>query len=235
MEDQPTGEEIKEAYACFGLAYYLSECLHRGLCILYAHSQLPSPVNLTTNPRVEELYHTAYALTLGQVADQLNGVVDQDLFDKIMEATQRRNFLAHNFWFERVHLMASRVGLSQMLEELADFESFFSDLNSEVHAISRQWLAEIGVSDDEFQASLNQVMSGDDLNDKINQRVPRKQEQIIRVWDIAISDGPSLIFESDDGVFWQLCDVGLGWTRFSRPEPSWTTNTRISSVSASAR
>lgn len=56
---EPTSEEVKELYARFGLAYYLAEVLHRGLCNLYCLSQLPE-VGPVTRPRVEEHLRTAF-------------------------------------------------------------------------------------------------------------------------------------------------------------------------------
>jgi hypothetical protein len=35
------------------------------------------------------------------------------------------------------------------------------------------------------------------------------------------------VFQSADGVLWQLCDVGLGWTAFESSQPNWTTNAEI--------
>jgi len=53
MADEQDDDLIREMYARFGLAYYQSECLHRGLCIILAWSGLP-PRDLITRPRVEE-------------------------------------------------------------------------------------------------------------------------------------------------------------------------------------
>jgi hypothetical protein len=30
-----------------------------------------------------------------------------------------------------------------------------------------------------------------------------------------------LVFEMQDRTLWQLCDAGLGWTRFENTEPHW--------------
>jgi hypothetical protein len=38
---EPTSDDLKEVYARFGLAYYLAEALHRGLCNLYTASRMP--------------------------------------------------------------------------------------------------------------------------------------------------------------------------------------------------
>lgn len=50
----------------------------------------------------------------------------------------------------------------------------------------------------------------------------------MRVWDVKIGNGiVAPIFEMDDGSLWQLCDVGLGWSKFEKPEPEWKINERI--------
>ena len=58
MDDELDDDLIREVYASFGLAYYLSECLHRELCMILAWPELPSR-DLITRPRVEE--RLAYA------------------------------------------------------------------------------------------------------------------------------------------------------------------------------
>ena len=73
MDDELDDDLIREVYARFGLVYYLSECLHRELCMILAWSELPSR-DLITRPRVEERLAYAFSLTLGDVAAKLEGV-----------------------------------------------------------------------------------------------------------------------------------------------------------------
>ena len=103
---EPTSEEVKELYARFGLAYYLAEVLHRGLCNLYCLSQIPAggPV---TRPRVEEHLRTAFETTLGQLIRKLQPVLHSALLPQLERAVDRRNFIAHHFWYERSPLMRS--------------------------------------------------------------------------------------------------------------------------------
>jgi hypothetical protein len=30
-----------------------------------------------------------------------------------------------------------------------------------------------------------------------------------------------LVFQSEDDLFWQLCDSGLGWSGYAKIEPAW--------------
>src|SRR5262245_50563117 len=89
----PTGDDIKEVYACFGLAYYHAEVLHRGLCNLYSFAQAPSNGPIT-RPRVEEHFRTAFETTLGQLLVKLQPILPLAIFPKLELAVERRNFLA---------------------------------------------------------------------------------------------------------------------------------------------
>src|ERR671924_697913 len=98
MDDEPDDDLIREVYARFGLAYYQSEGLHRELCMSLAWLGLPSR-DLITRPRVEERLAYTFSLTLGDVAAKLEGVLPAELSGELQEAVNRRNFLAHHFWF----------------------------------------------------------------------------------------------------------------------------------------
>jgi hypothetical protein len=68
--NEPTDDLVRELYARFGLAYYHSEVLHRGLCIILAMSDLPRR-DLITRLRVEERLARAFSMTLGEVITEL--------------------------------------------------------------------------------------------------------------------------------------------------------------------
>jgi hypothetical protein len=72
------------------------------------------------------------------------------------------------------------------------------------------------------------LSSGEEHQPIRAQRRLRKLETVVRIWDAAANPGEStLVFETDDGVLWQLCDVGLGWTRYVQPGPDWELNSRL--------
>jgi len=110
--DKPSDDLLRELYARFGLAYYHSEVLHRGLCIILAMSDLPRR-DLVTRPRVEELLSHAFSLTLGDVIGELAGKIPGEYSTNLDEACKKRNFLAHHFWFDRVLAFChGKVGLT---------------------------------------------------------------------------------------------------------------------------
>ncbi len=229
MNDEPDDDLIREVYARFGLAYYQSECLHRELCMTLALSGLPSR-DLITCPRVEERLAQAFSLTLGDVATKLEGVLPAELGGELREAIDRRNFLAHHFWFERAHLMFSVEDLRQLLVELDGYAALFDRLDTRVTEWAEPKRRELGITEEVVQASLRRILAGESdepLPDRqtvkeLEKKLSRRQ-RLIRVWEFTLDDGSKpLIFELADGSLWQLSDVGLGCTRFREVGPGWT-------------
>ena len=232
MTDQPDNDLMRELYARFGLAYYESECLHRSLCIVLAWSGLPSP-DVITRPRVEERLAEAFSLTLGNVAAKLEGVLPAELAGEIRHAIDKRNFLAHHFWFERVHLMFSVNKVRQLIAELDGYVEVFGRLDAQVSEWSEPMHQRLGLTDEVLEESLRRALAGEsepfpnrqavrELEKKLGRR-----QRLIRVWEFTLDDGlKPLIFELADGSLWQLSDVGLGWTRFEKG-PGWTEHPAI--------
>jgi hypothetical protein len=234
MLDEPDEELIRALYARFGLAYYHSECLHRGLCIVLAMSGLPSR-DLVTRPRMEERLAQAYSLTLGDVAAKLEGLLPSELAGDIRNAVATRNFLAHHFWFERAHLMFSVDEVRQLISELSGYVEMFDRLDARVEEWSEPTRQRLGLTDEVLQKSLEQTLAGEadeplpskqairELEKKLSRR-----QRLVRVWEFPLeADLRPLIFELADGSLWQLSDVGLGLTRFQEIGPGWTEHPAI--------
>lgn len=220
-----TNEElIKEVYARFGLAYYYSECLHRGLCHIYVFGSFLQPDDIT-RPRVEEKLAYAYSLTLGQVKDEIEGLIPGDLFRQLDEVVGKRNFLAHHFWFERCHLMFSRIGLKEIIEELGEYSDLFYRLDKVAEEYIMPKIRELGITDEMLQSCMEEIKSARPIESLPDKRKIKKQERIIKAWEFRLADGSKpLIFETDDGCFLQLCYVGLGWTYYDKIQPDWKEN-----------
>ena len=84
MNEGLTDDLFRELYARYGLAYFHGECLHRGLCIIFALSSLPRR-DLITRPRVEERLAYAFSLTLGDVTGKLQGVLPAEQFRELQQ------------------------------------------------------------------------------------------------------------------------------------------------------
>ncbi len=217
-------ELTKEVFAQFGLAYYHSEALHRGLCNLYATMTFERGEDIT-RPRFEEKIAHAFSLTLGQMIEETKKLLPSQLHQRLEISLEKRNFLAHHFWYDRIHLMFSEQGLHDMIQELRELREMFSNLDNDIDHYFKPKREALGFGNELLERELNKLAAGELEEPLISQRLPKKQERIVRVWDAKVSDnGITQIFESDDGCLWQLCDVGLGWTLFTKPDATWTIN-----------
>ncbi len=217
----------KEVYAHFGLTYYFSECLHRGLCNYYALYSFRDKT-VVTRARTEELLSISFKSTFGQVLEKTKKFHSPEISKRLDVALEIRNFLAHHFWFDRIHLMAKEPGLRQMIEELQGYESFFQEINRNIEWLVKEKIKEFGI--EEFIDDLfNKALKGEVGEEEplIQQRFPKKKENVIQAWNLPIEGGTTTVLETDDGCLWQFCDVGLGWTFHKKPVKEWKIDTRI--------
>ncbi|MBI5715835.1 MAG: hypothetical protein HZC38_20740 [Chloroflexi bacterium] len=225
MEDQE--ELIKEVFAQFGAAYYHSEVLHRGLCNIYSLATFDKVEDIT-RPRVEEKLAVAFSLTLGQMVEKTKELFPSDLQQRLEVALDKRNYLAHHFWFERNPLMFSEQGLLELRQELLELTDLFSKLDEAITEYFKPKRQAMGVTDELIQESFDKLIAGEPDEPLISQRLLKKQERIVRAWDVKVRDIlTAQIFETEDGHLWQFCDVGLGWTRFEKPASDWAINERL--------
>jgi hypothetical protein len=222
METQE--ELIKEVFAQFGAAYYHSEVLHRGLCNIYALAAFDKAEDVT-RPRIEEKLATAFSLTLGQIVEKTKDLFPSDLQQHLEVALDKRNYLAHHFWYERNPLMFSEQGLLELRQELHELTVLFSALDEAITECFKPKRQAMGLTDELIQESFDKLIAGEPDEPLISQRFPKKQERVVRVWDVKVGDNLiAQIFETEDECLWQLCDVGLGWTHFEKPAPEWKIN-----------
>lgn len=220
---EPTSDDVKEVYARFGLAYYHAEVLYRGLCNLYCESQVP-PSGPVTRHRVEEHLRTASEMTLGQLLPRLQTILPPELNERMAVALERRNFIAHHFWYEHAHLMPSLSGIESMVAELTQDTDLFRELDKEVEKIIEPLHTRVRMTPEFIVTVLEEIKSGkaEALEPLHGQRMPKKQETVVNAFNVPTESGHTvLVFETDDGLLWQLCDGGLGWSPYDQVDPLW--------------
>lgn len=115
-----------------------------------------------------------------------------------------------------------------MLNELSELTELFMHLDEEAKKFLEPKLNNFGVTNEIIQKSMDSIIAGKPMEPFIEQRRFNKQEIIIHAWEFKLPDGTMpLIFETGDGCLWQLCDVGLGWTRYDKIGSEWKLNEKI--------
>jgi hypothetical protein len=219
--EKPTDDLAKDVFAHFGAAYYHAEVLHRGLCNLYVWTKI-SAIGPMNRYRIEEHLAKAFSTTLGQLVGEIKICFSEDEFEALDVAVSKRNFLAHHFWFERVHLMSSADGCRALIAELNAAEKLFKETDNLVDMVAAPYLAKTGLSPDVLAEALAEALRGEPMEPLRSQRRLKKKELVSRAYELAGAGGAmALYFETDDGAIWQLCDVGLGWTATDTANPGW--------------
>jgi hypothetical protein len=145
--------------------------------------------------------------------------LSEDLERRLNAALEKRNYLAHHFWLEEVHLLSSAEGARAPVEQLAEAVREFDSVNAELERIARADLRRFGITD-ELIANMFAEASQKPMDPLPVQRRPRKEELVIAIYDVpSAGGGTTLVFETDDHALWQLCDVGLGWARYEQVSP----------------
>jgi len=115
--------------------------------------------------------------------------------------------------------------LNQMIQELDECSSLFQRLDEMASIYLKTQAKKFALTNEILQACLDEVISGKPMDPLPQKRKPRREEHIVRVWEFNVANvGKPLVFETDDGQLWQLCDVGLGWTYYDEVKPDWQEN-----------
>ena len=216
----------REVYAKYGLAYFFSECIHKQLCNYYVFKDLATPTD-TIRPRLEETMKYAYSFTLGKIFQELKANLDENTKQLMELVIERRNYLAHHFWFEKCNMMNSISNLEKLLEELDDYVHFFRQVDERLTQNYSINTDKLGITKEMLQLELDKVLTGEPYEKLPELRFVKKNEKIVNVWDMPINDKRSLlIFEADDGLLLQLSDIGLSWF-YGKIEDNWVKNKKF--------
>jgi hypothetical protein len=74
--------------------------------------------------------------------------LDDQLIERLRSALERRNFLVHDYFRERITAMASFAGPNKLLNELEEMCEEFKAVDAELEAVTVPLLARVGVSED---------------------------------------------------------------------------------------
>ena len=218
-------EAVKHVFAYFGAAYYQADVLHRGLCNLLVWKAVTS-AGAMNRYRIEEHQAAAFKMTLGQVLKEVQSCFGADDLKILEAAVEKRNFVAHHFWFERVRLMGTTDGCVAMIDELTLADDLFKKADAIVDVVAAPFLETMAGGKDAaaaiMQGLMQQALRGEPMEPLRSQRKLKKHEHVVRVYEVPGKEmGAEFLFETDDGVIWQLCDVGLGWCAADAADPSW--------------
>jgi hypothetical protein len=206
------------------LAYYLSECVFQGLIQVLS----TRGTNLTRGA-VEQRMAELTRMTLGPLANAAQAELDPKYHDDLKRAVERRNFLAHGFWFERVHEMTSDEGLKRLITELQADQRLFHPLSQLCDGVVIGRLEAAGLTREMWDEAL-QASHSMPPKRLVDRPIPKRGSSLAinEAW-LTAAGSPILVDSTGqlwqpgaDGLEWYLAAVELDWKRpkFSRMLPA---------------
>jgi hypothetical protein len=190
--------DIENVFARFGEAVYEAQCLEKQLVILLSYISSPTP-NKMSKPRYDELIETNLEQTFGSLANEIKNKIkiSTDIQTKLDRAVEGRNWLSHNFWWDRASEFSNFQGRQGMLLELNELVELFSDLDLYFTDIVKKWAFQFGLTQNDFDESLVTFLSGPTPPRK-NRHKLNKTEKLHNIYFYDTGNGTALLFELDD-------------------------------------
>lgn len=159
-EIDPESHHIREVYARYGLAMYQAQCVERQIAILLATEYGPGPKKIT-RAQYDELLQSHFERTLGGLLRELGKSISLPTdFEKTLRvALEKRNWLAHKYFWERVGHFVSSKGRDKMIMELQEASDYFERLDAKLTEIAESWARRHNVTSKDLQEALEKIIA----------------------------------------------------------------------------
>jgi hypothetical protein len=149
----------RETFAHFGLAMFRVQCVEKQLAMLLATTLNPGFLRATPEAR-DSYFDGEFRKTLGQLVKSVQAVVSvpQALEGRLNRALMLRNWLAHEYFWQRSIQAMSWDGRERMIAELKEAAEYLGSLDEELTAISEAWCVREGLSRETVEAELEGLL-----------------------------------------------------------------------------
>jgi hypothetical protein len=161
----------KEVYAYFGLAIYQAQVLEHGIVNALVYCDLiPSKAKIVkSNEEWTSLFDVFmdghFEKTLGRLIKTLKSAfpVTPELEANLEESLKLRNWLAHHYFKDRVHLFLSAEGRDEMISELSSAQVHFEKTDRQLESLVQPVRERYGFSDELLQKAYDEFIAENTL------------------------------------------------------------------------
>lgn len=197
-------KDINDCFAYFGRTIYMAQTVEKGIL----NTLISSYENLTKT-RFDELLAEKSQLTFGQLKREITEkkIFSDEVAEKIEMFHATRDWLAHNYWWDRT-VEFSRDDLRyKILDELDTLTTEFETLNEIIEEENNQFLIKKGVNVDQIMDDLSKL---DKTPNNPSLRKLTKDETLVGMYAYDVYPGFQIpIFQLEDSSYWTLCESGL--------------------------
>lgn len=159
----PDSAQVREVFAHYGLAMYQAQCLEREIAIALSTVHGPGPKRITRD-QLDQLYDKNFRKTLGSLVAGLRQTasVPGELEERLTQALTLRNWLTHNYFWERTPRFMKAPGREAMIQELLEAIRCFMEIDAQLSEITGRWAAAHGVTKELFQEAWDELLVSDE-------------------------------------------------------------------------
>jgi hypothetical protein len=158
-ELDPEDDHTREVYAHAGLALYMAQVLEHGLANVIVLRRVGG-TQFRKAQDYDDLLDDLLSRTMGDQLGRALAEVDftEDQIERLREALRLRNFLAHDFFRERIADFGTVAGRNRLIAELDEMRDNFVIIDGEVQEISYGLWAKHGVTREEIELQVHALM-----------------------------------------------------------------------------
>ena len=147
---------MREVYAHFGVAVYLAQVIEHGVVNLLSVTQIQQEA--TSQIDYDERVSAVFRKTFGALVKKLGTQLDEDpgLVEDMGAALEKRNYVVHRFWRERVQLTRTAQGRNRLIAELQELQELFSSVDQRVDRVTFKYSEANGVTRQKVQELIRQ-------------------------------------------------------------------------------
>lgn len=197
-------KNIRDCFAYFGRTIYMAQCVEKGIM----NSLISSYKNITKT-RYDELLLEKSQLTLGQLKREIKQkeIFSENVVERIEIFHKKRDWLAHNYWWDRAIEFNQENLRYKIFEELDQLTAEFESLNEVIEEDNKKFLLENGVNIEQLVDEFSKL---DKTPTNPSFRRLMKDETLLGIY-LYPAESPlqMLIFMLEDSSYWTLCESGL--------------------------
>ncbi|NTU49680.1 MAG: hypothetical protein HGA87_02080 [Desulfobulbaceae bacterium] len=147
----------REVFALYGLAMYHAQCFEKSLVILvsmtFNKKYLSSPLH-----ERDVFFDESFKKTAGALVKRLKEKikVPETLEVQLVEAVHKRNWLAHDYFWNRAGELLNVAGNEKMVGELTDIYKYFDVIDKRLVVIYEKWAAKLGITEEVIQKMMKE-------------------------------------------------------------------------------
>jgi hypothetical protein len=146
---KPESFEQKEVYAFFGLASYAAQCLEKSLVNLAFTYHISEKEILSENEwdlLFDNINKNTFGKLLNIVKEQFS--ISEIILNKLLKSLKKRNWLAHDYFFDNATKFSSEKGREEMIAELSSLIELFNINDQYIEQIYMHIWNQLGLTEE---------------------------------------------------------------------------------------